>query len=132
MLVWFRYSGFIILYAECSFRIAPLDSLNRYPVGVAGEMLCAYMTLPLLQKGREISRRSARGAYDVSRHVPSLRRIPANMPIVQRYSPLRLPCQLCELRGQGLQCCRGWGVVVMKGEGRRSGFVMEHCCFSIT
>ncbi|EKX48663.1 hypothetical protein GUITHDRAFT_105298 [Guillardia theta CCMP2712] len=35
VLVWFRYSGFIILY----------------PVGVAGEMLCAYMTLPLLQKG---------------------------------------------------------------------------------
>ena len=34
-LVWLRYSGFLILY----------------PIGVSGEMLCAYHTLPLLQKG---------------------------------------------------------------------------------
>ncbi|KAJ1488137.1 tyrosine phosphatase-like protein, partial [Baffinella frigidus] len=33
--MWLRYTGFIILY----------------PIGVAGEMLCAYHTLPLIQKG---------------------------------------------------------------------------------
>ena len=34
-IVWLRYSGFIVLY----------------PIGVAGEMISAYLTLPLLRKG---------------------------------------------------------------------------------